>query len=110
MVNQSLVKEPIFSFWFNRNANEGEGGEIVFGGTDREHYKGEHVYVPITKKGYWQVDYVFLFEHMSFSLSFCLCNLLVFFCSLTWKMSLLAAKQLVVHSSSLFFLTKFILV
>ncbi|CAD5185447.1 unnamed protein product [Musa acuminata subsp. malaccensis] len=56
MVNQSLVKEPIFSFWFNRNANEGEGGEIVFGGTDREHYKGEHVYVPVTKKGYWQFD------------------------------------------------------
>ncbi|CAL9179193.1 unnamed protein product [Musa hybrid cultivar] len=56
MVNQSLVKEPIFSFWFNRNANEGEGGEIVLGGTDREHYKGEHVYVPITKKGYWQFD------------------------------------------------------
>ncbi|KAF2314201.1 hypothetical protein GH714_024039 [Hevea brasiliensis] len=32
MVNQGLVKEPVFSFWFNRNADEDEGGEIVFGG------------------------------------------------------------------------------
>ncbi|KAG6478138.1 hypothetical protein ZIOFF_061570 [Zingiber officinale] len=56
IVNQSLVKEPIFSFWFNRDATEGVGGEVVFGGTDRRHYKGEHAYVPITQKGYWQFD------------------------------------------------------
>ncbi|URD92780.1 aspartic proteinase [Musa troglodytarum] len=56
IVNQSLVKEPIFSFWFNRNANEGAGGEIVFGGADSQHYKGEHIYVPVTRKGYWQFN------------------------------------------------------
>ncbi|THU62069.1 hypothetical protein C4D60_Mb01t01280 [Musa balbisiana] len=28
MVKQGLVKEPVFSFWFNRHADEGEGGEI----------------------------------------------------------------------------------
>ena len=55
MVNQGLVKEPVFSFWFNRNADEEEGGEIVFGGVDPNHYKGEHTYVPVTQKGYWQV-------------------------------------------------------
>jgi len=56
MVNQDLVKKPVFSFWFNRNADENDGGEIVFGGVDPEHYKGEHTYVPVTQKGYWQFD------------------------------------------------------
>lgn len=58
MVNQGLVKEPVFSFWFNRNADEEEGGEIVFGGVDPNHYKGEHTYVPVTRKGYWQVSFL----------------------------------------------------
>ncbi|KAK9133333.1 hypothetical protein Scep_012861 [Stephania cephalantha] len=56
MVNQGLVKEPVFSFWFNRNAEEEEGGELVFGGVDPKHFKGEHTYVPVTRKGYWQFD------------------------------------------------------
>lgn len=55
MVNQGLVKDQVFSFWFNRNADEEEGGEIVFGGVDPNHFKGEHTYVPVTQKGYWQV-------------------------------------------------------
>ncbi|CAA6671306.1 unnamed protein product [Spirodela intermedia] len=56
MVEQGLVKEPVFSFWFNRNAEEDEGGELVFGGADPSHYKGNHTYVPVTLKGYWQFD------------------------------------------------------
>ncbi|RWR97350.1 aspartic proteinase A1-like protein [Cinnamomum micranthum f. kanehirae] len=56
MVNQGLVEEPVFSFWFNRNSEEEEGGEIVFGGIDPKHYKGKHTYVPVTHKGYWQFD------------------------------------------------------
>lgn len=56
MVKQGLVKDPVFSFWFNRNSDEGEGGEIVFGGVDPNHYKGKHTYVPVTHKGYWQFD------------------------------------------------------
>ncbi|KAG6529872.1 hypothetical protein ZIOFF_012087 [Zingiber officinale] len=56
MIEQGLVKEPAFSFWFNRNSEEGEGGEIVFGGVDPNHYKGEHTFVPVTQKGYWQFD------------------------------------------------------
>ncbi|KAF3443448.1 hypothetical protein FNV43_RR13130 [Rhamnella rubrinervis] len=56
MVNQGLVKEPVFSFWLNRNVEGEEGGEIVFGGVDPNHYKGEHTYVPVTQKGYWQFD------------------------------------------------------
>ncbi|KAI9123995.1 hypothetical protein K1719_005295 [Acacia pycnantha] len=56
MVEQGLVKEPVFSFWLNRNPNEEEGGEIVFGGSDPAHYKGKHTYVPVTQRGYWQFD------------------------------------------------------
>ncbi|XVF81635.1 hypothetical protein PTKIN_Ptkin15bG0171000 [Pterospermum kingtungense] len=56
MVEQGLVKEPVFSFWLNRNIEGEEGGEIVFGGIDSDHYKGEHTHVPVTQKGYWQFD------------------------------------------------------
>ncbi|KAL8461472.1 hypothetical protein ACS0TY_032807 [Phlomoides rotata] len=56
MVAQGLVKEPVFSFWLNRNSEEEEGGELVFGGVDPNHFIGEHTYVPVTKKGYWQFD------------------------------------------------------
>nr|CAB3473802.1 unnamed protein product [Digitaria exilis] len=56
MVKQGLVGDPVFSFWFNRHAEEGQGGEIVFGGIDPNHYKGNHTYVPVTRKGYWQFD------------------------------------------------------
>ncbi|KAE7995380.1 hypothetical protein FH972_000187 [Carpinus fangiana] len=56
MVEQGLIQEPVFSFWLNRNAEEEEGGEIVFGGVDPNHYKGQHTYVPVTHKGYWQFD------------------------------------------------------
>ncbi|XP_073033887.1 aspartic proteinase-like [Primulina eburnea] len=56
MVEQGLVKEPVFSFWLNRNPEKEEGGELVFGGVDPNHYKGNHTYVPMTRKGYWQFD------------------------------------------------------
>nr|XP_010924299.2 aspartic proteinase oryzasin-1 [Elaeis guineensis]XP_019706859.1 aspartic proteinase oryzasin-1 [Elaeis guineensis] len=56
MVKQGLIKDPVFSFWFNRHADEGEGGEIVFGGVDPNHFTGKHTYVPVTQKGYWQFN------------------------------------------------------
>lgn len=61
MVDQGLVKEPVFSFWFNRDASTKEGGELVFGGVDPKHFKGNHTYVPLTQKGYWQVLQSFSF-------------------------------------------------
>ena len=56
MIEQGLVEEQVFSFWLNRNEADEEGGELVFGGVDPKHYIGEHSYVPVTKKGYWQFD------------------------------------------------------
>lgn len=56
MVDQDLLPEPVFSFWLNRDPNAKAGGELVLGGVDPDHFKGEHVYTPVTKRGYWQVD------------------------------------------------------
>ncbi|KAK1567232.1 hypothetical protein Q3G72_009616 [Acer saccharum] len=56
MVNQGLVNEPVFSFWLNRDTEGDEGGELVFGGVVSDHFKGEHTYVPVTQKGYWQFE------------------------------------------------------
>jgi len=56
MVERGLVKDPVFSFWLNRKPEEENGGEIVFGGADPAHYRGKHTYVPVTRKGYWQVS------------------------------------------------------
>lgn len=56
MVEQKLVNEKVFSFWLNRNADDTNGGELVLGGVDPKHYKGDHTYVPVSRKGYWQVS------------------------------------------------------
>ena len=56
MLHQSVIHEDIFSFWLNRDPLATEGGEIIFGGVDRRHFKGQHIYAPITQKGYWQVS------------------------------------------------------
>ncbi|KAK6159742.1 hypothetical protein DH2020_003123 [Rehmannia glutinosa] len=56
MVDQGLVDEKVFSFWLNRDTEAEVGGEIVFGGVDPDHYKGNHSYVPVTEKGYWQFE------------------------------------------------------
>ncbi|TKY52352.1 Aspartic proteinase [Spatholobus suberectus] len=56
MVQQNLVSEQVFSFWLNGDPKGKKGGELVFGGVDPKHFKGTHTYVPVTKKGYWQIE------------------------------------------------------
>jgi cathepsin D len=54
MIKQGLVNNPVFSFYLNRNTTTSPGGEIIFGGSDPDHYSGNFTYVNITKAGYWQ--------------------------------------------------------
>ncbi len=53
MIEQKLVKEPIFSFFLNRDPKKGKDGELIFGGVDEDCYTGEFTYVPIDVPGYW---------------------------------------------------------
>ncbi|BAT90514.1 hypothetical protein VIGAN_06177200 [Vigna angularis var. angularis] len=55
MVEQNLISEKVFSFLLNGDPNAKKGGEMVFGGVNLKHFKGDHTYIPVTKKGYWQV-------------------------------------------------------
>lgn len=44
IIDQGLVKDPVFSFWLNRNVEGRQGGELTLGGVDPAHYRGEHVW------------------------------------------------------------------
>jgi len=54
MINQSLVAEPVFALWLNRNPDAPQGGELTLGGMDSKHYFEPITWVPVDKKGYWQ--------------------------------------------------------
>ncbi|XP_027942285.1 phytepsin-like isoform X2 [Vigna unguiculata] len=56
MIEQGQICHQIFSLWLNQDPTEEMGGEIVFGGIDYRHFRGEHTYVPLSQKGYWQID------------------------------------------------------
>ncbi|BAT79981.1 hypothetical protein LR48_Vigan213s003300 [Vigna angularis] len=56
MIEQEQICHQIFSLWLNQDPTEEMGGEIVFGGIDYRHFRGEHTYVPLSQKGYWQID------------------------------------------------------
>ncbi|XP_071569188.1 lysosomal aspartic protease-like [Temnothorax nylanderi] len=55
MIDREMVSQPIFSFYLNRNLTDVFGGELILGGTDSSHYKGEFTYVNVTQKKYWQI-------------------------------------------------------
>lgn len=54
MVEQGVAGKPVFSVYLDRNASDPNGGEVLFGGIDEDHYTGNISYVPVSRKGYWQ--------------------------------------------------------
>ncbi|XP_057750621.1 cyprosin-like isoform X1 [Arachis stenosperma] len=56
MIDQGYIYQNVFSLWLNKDPVAEIGGEIVFGGINSRHFRGEHTYVPISQKGYWQID------------------------------------------------------
>ncbi|KAH8413162.1 hypothetical protein KR009_008490 [Drosophila setifemur] len=55
LLNQNLIKDPVFSIYLNRNgSNAINGGELMVGGVDTGLYSGCLTYVPVSTKGYWQ--------------------------------------------------------
>nr|XP_023888089.1 aspartic proteinase A2-like [Quercus suber] len=56
MFLQHHISQQIFSFWLNRDPTSRLGGEIVFGGIDWRHFRGDHTYVPLTHQDYWQIE------------------------------------------------------
>ncbi|KAH8041917.1 hypothetical protein HPB51_019552 [Rhipicephalus microplus] len=56
MLDQGVAEKPVFCFYLDRNAEDPNGGEVLFGGIDEAHYKGDITYLPVTKKAYWQFN------------------------------------------------------
>ena len=55
MLDQGLLPVPVFSFWLNRDAAEGEqGGELTLGGVDPARFEGARTWSAVTRRGYWQ--------------------------------------------------------
>lgn len=44
MLEAGVIKEPVFSFWLNRDIAGKEGGELTLGGVDPSRFNGEHVW------------------------------------------------------------------
>lgn len=53
MIDQKLIDEAVFAFYLSK---DGEGSEVVFGGSDKDHYTGKITNIPIRRKAYWEVD------------------------------------------------------
>jgi saccharopepsin len=54
MMEQKLIDEPVFAFYLADTNGE---SEVVFGGVDKDHYKGKITTIPLRRKAYWEVDF-----------------------------------------------------
>ncbi|KAF8424127.1 aspartic peptidase domain-containing protein [Tirmania nivea] len=53
LVGQGLVDQPVFAFYLGSTDKE---SEVVFGGFDKDHYKGKLIKLPVRRKAYWEVE------------------------------------------------------
>ncbi|KAK2086337.1 hypothetical protein P7K49_035762 [Saguinus oedipus] len=54
IMSQGVLKEDVFSFYYNRNS-QSLGGQIVLGGSDPQHYEGNFHYINLIRTGLWQI-------------------------------------------------------
>ncbi|TGZ54799.1 Uncharacterized protein DBV15_11657 [Temnothorax longispinosus] len=55
MIDQNLVSQLVFSFYLSRDLSVATGSELILGGSNPVHYKGEFTYVDVTKERHWQI-------------------------------------------------------
>lgn len=56
MLEQALIDLPIFSFWLTREKlDPNKGGMVTFGGYDPTKYVGDLCWIPLIRKGYWEL-------------------------------------------------------
>ncbi|XP_053908334.1 cathepsin D-like [Cuculus canorus] len=55
MMDQGLFTNNVFSFHLRSGASEGDGGQLIFGGIDEDLFEGPLHYIPVSRRGYWQV-------------------------------------------------------
>lgn len=53
-INQGLLDEPVFAF--RLGSSDQDGGEATFGGIDKDAFTGKITYLPVRRKGYWEVE------------------------------------------------------
>ena len=53
MITEKLIASPVFSFHISTSTFN---NYATFGGIDRSAYVGDLSYVPVTRKGRWEVD------------------------------------------------------
>ncbi|KAF2670853.1 aspartyl proteinase [Microthyrium microscopicum] len=53
MIEQGLLDEPLFAFYLGGTEDT---SEATFGGIDESHYTGKLTYLPVRRKGYWEVS------------------------------------------------------
>ncbi|KAJ1531256.1 Vacuolar protease A [Nowakowskiella sp. JEL0078] len=56
MIKQNLIAEPVFGVYLAKSSDSSPGGMITFGGTAKEYYSEPIIWVPVTRKAYWEVD------------------------------------------------------
>ncbi|KAJ3193274.1 Vacuolar protease A [Irineochytrium annulatum] len=57
MINQKLIDEPLFGVWLGNTDAGDEGGELSFGGVNKDRFTGPITWTPVVRKGYWEVAF-----------------------------------------------------
>ncbi|XP_048833889.1 gastricsin-like [Brienomyrus brachyistius] len=53
MIKEGLLEEPVFAFYLSQNSEK--GSEVIFGGTDPNHYTGDIHWVPVKENSHWKL-------------------------------------------------------